>query len=58
MEDLTLQFLRIALQSKNDFMVDLNQAAIEMNIGKRRLYDIKNVLEGFGMVKKIKKNMI
>jgi transcription factor E2F3 len=58
LEDLTLQFLRIALQSKNGFTVDLNEAAIEMNIGKRRLYDIKNVLEGFGMVKKIKKNMI
>jgi hypothetical protein len=29
-----------------------------LNIGKRRLYDVKNVLEGFGMVRKLKKNLI
>lgn len=50
LENLTLQFLQIALKSGNQFTVDLKEAAIEMNIGKRRLYDIKNVLEGFGMV--------
>jgi len=58
LENLTLQFLKLALKSKNKFTVDLNEAAKEMNIGKRRLYDIKNVLEGFGMVRKVKKNLI
>jgi hypothetical protein len=50
--------LQLALKSKNRFTVDLNEAAREMNIRKRRLYDIKNVLEGFGMVRKVKKNLI
>jgi hypothetical protein len=48
----------MALRSQNRFTVDLNEAAREMNIGKRRLYDVKNVLEGFGMVRKLKKSLI
>ena len=48
----------MALRPGNEFTVDLNDAAKEMKIRKRRLYDIKNAMEGFGMVKKLKKNLI
>jgi transcription factor E2F3 len=48
----------MALKSGNKFSVDLNEAAQEMNISKRRLYDITNVLEGIGIVEKVKKNHI
>jgi hypothetical protein len=48
----------MAQRPENEFKVDLNDAAKEMKIRKRRLYDIKNAMEGFGMVKKLNKNLI
>ncbi|KAG5189589.1 E2F/DP family winged-helix DNA-binding domain-containing protein [Tribonema minus] len=38
--------------------LDLNAAAIELNVMKRRIYDITNVLEGIRLVRKISKNNI
>ena len=38
--------------------IDLNQAAETLNVQKRRIYDIKNVLEGIGLIEKKSKNTI
>lgn len=38
--------------------VNLNDAAEALNVPKRRLYDITNVLEGIDLVEKIGKNSI
>eukprot|EP01086_Lenisia_limosa_P005644 TRINITY_DN2288_c0_g1_i1.p1 TRINITY_DN2288_c0_g1~~TRINITY_DN2288_c0_g1_i1.p1 ORF type:complete len:263 (+),score=45.23 TRINITY_DN2288_c0_g1_i1:217-1005(+) len=38
--------------------VDLNKAAEQIGVKKRRLYDITNVLEGVGALKKISKNVV
>ncbi|CAJ0608710.1 unnamed protein product [Cylicocyclus nassatus] len=47
----------MALKNVND-TVNLNNAAEELNVPKRRLYDITNVLEGINLVEKIGKNSI
>jgi hypothetical protein len=39
-------------------IVDLNKAADELGVQKRRLYDITNVLEGIGLIEKKSKNHI
>jgi len=39
-------------------VVDLNEAAEKLNVQKRRIYDITNVLEGIGLVLKKNKNHI
>jgi len=36
----------------------LNEAAFELNVQKRRIYDITNVLEGVGLIEKKSKNVI
>lgn len=38
--------------------VDLNDAAKRLNVQKRRIYDITNVLEGIGLIEKTIKNKI
>ena len=38
--------------------VDLNTAAELLNVQKRRIYDITNVLEGIGLIEKTVKNKI
>ena len=38
--------------------IDLNKAAFELNVQKRRIYDITNVLEGVGLIVKQSKNVI
>ena len=38
--------------------IDLNEAAIQLNVQKRRIYDITNVLEGIGLIEKRSKNVI
>ena len=38
--------------------VDLNTAAAQLNVQKRRIYDITNVLEGIGLIEKTVKNKI
>lgn len=37
-------------------IVDLNDAADEMGVKKRRIYDVTNVLEGIGLIHKTSKN--
>ena len=39
-------------------MVDLNEASRHLNVQKRRIYDITNVLEGIGLIEKTMKNKI
>jgi predicted nuclease of restriction endonuclease-like (RecB) superfamily len=38
--------------------VDLNDAVKSLDVQKRRIYDITNVLEGIGLIEKYKKNTI
>ena len=38
--------------------IDLNKAAETLNVQKRRIYDITNVLEGIGLIEKKSKNII
>ncbi|XP_051728302.1 transcription factor E2F3 isoform X1 [Ctenopharyngodon idella] len=54
---LTKKFCQLLAQS-SDGVLDLNKAAIVLNVQKRRLYDITNVLEGVRLIKKKSKNNI
>jgi transcription factor E2F3 len=54
---LTKRFLSL-LQHSPTGQLDLNTAAEELNVMKRRIYDITNVLEGIQLVHKISKNNI
>ena len=54
---LTKKFIEL-LQSKPNATIDLNEAASTLNVQKRRIYDITNVMEGVGYVEKIHKNTI
>ncbi|KAE9414433.1 hypothetical protein Angca_008643, partial [Angiostrongylus cantonensis] len=46
------------LQKRLLQVVNLNEAAVLLNVPKRRLYDITNVLEGVDLVEKVGKNSI
>lgn len=46
------------LQDSQDGSVDLNLASTTLNVQKRRIYDITNVLEGIGILEKKSKNNI
>lgn len=49
----------IRLRAKgSDCTLDLNAAAKELQVQKRRIYDITNVLEGIGLIEKRSKNHI
>ena len=54
---LTKKFVTL-IQTAPDGILDLNQAAIQLNVQKRRIYDITNVLEGIGLIEKKSKNNI
>jgi len=54
---LTKKFVSL-LQNAPDCVLDLNDAAEQLSVQKRRIYDITNVLEGIGLVSKTAKNMI
>lgn len=54
---LTKKFLRL-LSDSPDGVVDLNRAAEELEVQKRRIYDITNVLEGIQLIRKKSKNHI
>ncbi|XP_074287005.1 transcription factor E2FC-like isoform X2 [Silene latifolia] len=54
---LTKKFVDLMHQSE-DGMVDLNTIAVKLQVRKRRLYDITNVLEGIGMIEKNSKNVM
>lgn len=54
---LTRKFTNLIQASMNG-TIDLNKAAFELNVQKRRIYDITNVLEGVGLIVKQSKNVI
>lgn len=54
---LTTKFLDLLNKSK-DGTIDLNDAVDMLGVQKRRIYDITNVLEGIGYIKKFTKNKI
>lgn len=54
---LTKKFVDL-LKDSADGVVDLNIASTKLNVQKRRIYDITNVLEGIGILEKKSKNNI
>jgi len=54
---LTNRFIKLIEDSEHG-VVDLNTAATTLDVPKRRIYDITNVLEGIGMIVKDSKNRI
>lgn len=54
---LTRRFVQL-LRDSPDGIVDLNYAASQLEVQKRRIYDITNVLEGIGMIEKKGKNNV
>ena len=56
--ELTRKFISLIRDSKDDLQVDLNDAAAKLDVQKRRIYDITNVLEGIGLIEKTIKNKI
>ena len=54
---LTRKFVDL-LKNAPDGNLDLNDAAAQLNVQKRRIYDITNVLEGIGLIEKKSKNNI
>ncbi|NXS24296.1 E2F2 factor, partial [Mystacornis crossleyi] len=54
---LTKKFIRL-LNESPDGVVDLNRAAEVLEVQKRRIYDITNVLEGIQLIRKKSKNHI
>ncbi|XP_044267751.1 transcription factor E2F5-like [Tribolium madens] len=54
---LTQKFSALLEESPNG-VVDLNKASQQLNVQKRRIYDITNVLEGIGIIEKKSKNNI
>lgn len=57
MGELTKKFIQLIKQSENN-TIDLNYAVNQLNVQKRRIYDITNVLEGIGLIEKCSKNKI
>ena len=55
---LTCNIFIILSKSSTNGLVDLNDASIELGVQKRRLYDITNVLEGIGLIRKRSKNTV
>lgn len=54
---LTKKFISLLKQAE-DGILDLNNAAETLEVQKRRIYDITNVLEGIGLIEKTLKNRI
>lgn len=54
---LTHKFVDL-LKRASDGVLDLNHAASVLDVQKRRIYDITNVLEGIGLIEKNSKNQI
>ena len=54
---LTKKFVHI-LRSSATNRLDLNKAAQQLGVQKRRIYDITNVLEGIGLIQKEGKNHV
>ncbi|XP_019197805.1 PREDICTED: transcription factor E2FB-like [Ipomoea nil] len=54
---LTKKFINL-IKHAEDGIIDLNNAADTLEVQKRRIYDITNVLEGIGLIEKKLKNRI
>ncbi|KAB2045296.1 hypothetical protein ES319_D01G150900v1 [Gossypium barbadense] len=54
---LTKKFINL-IKHAEDGILDLNKAAETLEVQKRRIYDITNVLEGIGLIEKKLKNKI
>mmetsp|Transcript_5184 Transcript_5184/g.10596 ORF Transcript_5184/g.10596 Transcript_5184/m.10596 type:complete len:390 (-) Transcript_5184:275-1444(-) len=54
---LTKKFINL-IEKAEEGILDLNKAADELKVQKRRIYDITNVLEGIGLIEKTSKNHI
>lgn len=54
---LTKKFINL-IKRAEDGVLDLNKAAETLEVQKRRIYDITNVLEGIGLIEKKLKNRI
>ncbi|XP_057794810.1 transcription factor E2FC-like [Salvia miltiorrhiza] len=54
---LTKKFIKL-IQGAKDGTLDLNRTADVLQVQKRRIYDITNVLEGIGLIEKTTKNHI
>ncbi|KAJ8538275.1 hypothetical protein K7X08_014815 [Anisodus acutangulus] len=54
---LTKKFISL-LQEAEDGILDLNHSADVLEVAKRRIYDITNVLEGIGLIEKTTKSRI
>lgn len=54
---LTKKFINL-IKHAEDGILDLNNAAEALEVQKRRIYDITNVLEGIGLIEKTLKNRI
>ena len=54
---LTKKFVEL-VNAADDGILDLNHAAKTLDVQKRRIYDITNVLEGIGLIVKKSKNNI
>lgn len=54
---LTKKFVHL-LKTSPDGVMDLNVASEKLEVQKRRIYDITNVLEGIGILEKKSKNNI
>ncbi|ELR22612.1 transcription factor e2f domain containing protein [Acanthamoeba castellanii str. Neff] len=54
---LTKKFITL-VRTAPDGSIDLNKAAEQLSVQKRRIYDITNVLEGIGLIEKKSKNHI
>jgi hypothetical protein len=54
---LTKKFMDL-LKDSPDGVVDLNECSQKLQVQKRRIYDITNVLEGIGILEKKSKNQI
>ncbi|GMH12180.1 hypothetical protein Nepgr_014021 [Nepenthes gracilis] len=54
---LTKKFINL-IKHAEDGILDLNKAADTLEVQKRRIYDITNVLEGIGLIEKKVKNRI
>jgi hypothetical protein len=54
---LTSRFVKL-IKDAPEGCIDLNTASTLLNVQKRRIYDITNVLEGIGLIEKSSKNNI
>mmetsp|Transcript_10013 Transcript_10013/g.12603 ORF Transcript_10013/g.12603 Transcript_10013/m.12603 type:complete len:104 (+) Transcript_10013:536-847(+) len=55
--ELTKKFIDLLKEAVNQTL-DLNEAVKTLDVQKRRIYDITNVLEGIGLIRKVSKNNI